>query len=52
LGLLIVDLTRVSDESAASAVREGTAEAAARAFRNAQRAAAALAALASAEVSG
>ena len=47
---LIVDLTRVSDESAASAVREGTAEAAARALRNAQRAAAAQAALASAEV--
>jgi uncharacterized membrane-anchored protein len=49
---LIVDLTRVSDESAALAVREGTAEAAARANRNAQRAAAALAALASAEVAG
>ena len=47
---LIVDLTRISDESAASAVREGTAEAAARALRNAQRAAAAQAALASAEV--
>jgi len=49
---LIVDLTRVSDESAALAVREGTTEAAARALRNAQRAAAALAALASAEVAG
>jgi hypothetical protein len=47
---LIVELTRVSDESAASAVREGTDEAAARADRNAERAAAALAALTSAEV--
>jgi hypothetical protein len=46
---LIVDLRRVSEESAASAVREGTAEAAARANRNAQRAAAAEAALALAE---
>jgi hypothetical protein len=48
---LIVELTRLSDESAASAVREGTAEAATRADRNAQRVAAARAALASTEVS-
>jgi hypothetical protein len=48
---LIVELTRLSDESAASAVREGTAEAANRADRNAQRVAAARAALASTEVS-
>jgi hypothetical protein len=47
---LIVELTRLSDESAASAVQEGTAEAVARADRNAQRAAAARAALALAEV--
>ena len=40
----------MSDESAAAAVQEGTAEAAARADRNAQRVAAARAALASAEV--
>jgi uncharacterized membrane-anchored protein len=46
---LVVDLRRVSDESAASAVREGTAEALARAHRNAQRAAAAEAALAAAD---
>jgi hypothetical protein len=46
---LIVELRRISDESAASAVREATAEAAARAKRNAQRAAAAEEALASAE---
>jgi len=46
---LIVDLRRVSEESSASAVREGTAEALARANRNAQRAAAAEAALALAE---
>lgn len=42
---LIVELKRVSDESAASAEREGTAEAVARADRNADRADAARAAL-------
>ena len=46
---LIVELRRVSDESAAAALRDGTAEAAARAIRNAQRVAAADEALASAE---
>ena len=45
-----MELTRLSNESAASAVQEGTAEAVARADRNAQRVAAAGAALASAEV--
>ncbi len=45
---LIVELMRVSDESAASAVQEGTPEAVARADRHAQRAAAAQAALGSA----
>ncbi len=49
---LIVDLLRVSDESAAQAVQEGTAEALARANRNAQRAADAQAALALAEDAG
>ena len=42
---LIVDLKRVSDESAASAARVGTRAAAIRARRNAERAAAAGAAL-------
>ena len=42
---LIVDLKRVSDESAALAAREGTRAAAVRARRNAVRAAAARAAL-------
>jgi uncharacterized membrane-anchored protein len=46
---LIVELRRVSDESAAAAVRERTTEAAARAHRHARRAAAAEEALASAE---
>ena len=46
---LIVDLRQVSNASAASAVREGTGVAAARADRDAQRAAAAEEALASAE---
>ena len=46
---LIVELTRISPESAAGAAQAGTAEAAALANRNAQRAAAARAALASAE---
>jgi hypothetical protein len=45
---LIVELRRASSESAASAVREGTPVAAARANRDAQRAAAAEEALASA----
>ena len=45
-----MELTRLSNESATSAVQEGTAEAVARADRNAQRVAAAGAALASAEV--
>lgn len=47
---LIVELARISDESAAAAVQEPTAEAAARANRDAQRVAAARTALASAEV--
>jgi hypothetical protein len=46
---LIVELRRVSNESAASALREGTALAAGRANRDAQRATAAEEALASAE---
>ena len=46
---LIVELTRISAESAAAAAQAGTAEAAALANRNAQRTAAARAALASAE---
>jgi hypothetical protein len=46
---LIVELRRVSNESAASAVREGTPLAAARASRDAERATAAEEALASAE---
>jgi uncharacterized membrane-anchored protein len=46
---LIVELRRVSNESAASAVREGTPLAAARANRDAQRASAAEEALASAK---
>ena len=49
---LIVDLLRASDESAALAVQEGTAEAVARADRHAQRAADAQAALALAEDEG
>lgn len=43
---LVVELARVADESAATALRQGTVEAAATADRNAQRAAAAQAALA------
>jgi len=46
---LIVELVRMCDESVASAERQGTAEAAARALRDAQRAEAARAALATAE---
>ena len=46
---LIVELKRVSDESAASAALQGTPEAAARAHRNAERVAAARAALDSIE---
>lgn len=46
---LVVELRQVSNESAASAVREGTALAAARASRAAQRATAAEEALAWAE---
>ena len=46
---LIVELRRVSNESAASALREGTPVAAARANRDAQRATAAEEALGSAE---
>jgi hypothetical protein len=46
---LIVELRRVSNESAASAVREGTPLAAARANRDAKRATAAEEALASAD---
>ena len=43
---LVVELARVADESAATALRQGTRDAAATADRNAQRAAAAQAALA------
>jgi len=46
---LAAELTRISRESAAAAVEQGTAEAAARAGRHAQRAAAAQAALAAAD---
>ena len=45
------ELTRIADESSARTVRQGTLEAAARADRDAQRAAAAQAALASIEPS-
>ena len=44
---LVVELTRIADESAATALRQGTLEATATADRNAQRAAAAQAVLAS-----
>jgi hypothetical protein len=47
LRALIVELSRISRESAALALRQGTEEAAARASRNAARAAVAEAALAS-----
>ncbi len=46
---LIVELMRLSDESSASAMEQGSPEAAARAGRDARRAAAAQAALAAVE---
>jgi hypothetical protein len=49
---LVVELTRLANDSSASAVQRGTAEAAARAGRNAERAAAARVALASVETEG
>ena len=49
---LVVELTRMAEESAASAVRPGTAEPVARAGRHAERAAAARAALAWVEAEG
>ena len=49
---LVAELRRIADESSASAVQHGTAEAAARASRNVERAAAARAALASVEPEG
>ena len=49
---LVAELRRIADESSALAAQHGTAEAAARAGRNAERAAAARAALASIEPAG